>query len=288
MCVVTYPCPKICKCLLIKMPQIAKFTGPTWAPDGPHVGPMNLAIRGLHCQMSINLDQPVLLFVRHIADITYLGVNWLGWQKYVRCVVTGNLECVWHSLVRWDIYFQLEYSNMYIFSWNIIRCILSFRILYYKIDVFNRILIDKSACYIRSFCTSNLYKWHKLRTHWAFDIGMMPVIRLSLGLSIHPFSHLSHFLGCCTFPDKPLRGLSSDMMGAFIIRLSKDDEMLLMFHWNVTGFCALIDPSSADVETQVSFAMSVLFTARRAPASTGAYLRNQFNFVCNDQSCVFS
>ena len=29
--------------------QIAKFMGPTWvlsAPDGPHVGPMNLAIRG--------------------------------------------------------------------------------------------------------------------------------------------------------------------------------------------------------------------------------------------------
>ena len=32
----------------ISYTQIAKFMGPTWvlsAPDGPHVGPMNLAIR---------------------------------------------------------------------------------------------------------------------------------------------------------------------------------------------------------------------------------------------------
>ena len=31
-----------------KLPQIAKYMGLTWvlsAPDGPHVGPMNLAIR---------------------------------------------------------------------------------------------------------------------------------------------------------------------------------------------------------------------------------------------------
>ena len=33
--------------VLLKFAQIAKFMGPTWvlsAPDGPHVGPMNLAI----------------------------------------------------------------------------------------------------------------------------------------------------------------------------------------------------------------------------------------------------
>ena len=36
--------------------QIAKFMGPTWvmsAPNGPHVGPMNLAIRG-HFQIFLN------------------------------------------------------------------------------------------------------------------------------------------------------------------------------------------------------------------------------------------
>ena len=36
--------------------QTAKFMGPTWvmsAPDGPHVGPMNLAIRG-HFQIFLN------------------------------------------------------------------------------------------------------------------------------------------------------------------------------------------------------------------------------------------
>ena len=42
--------PGICwQCFEIR-PQIAKFMGPTWvlsAPDGPHVGPMNLAIRGV-------------------------------------------------------------------------------------------------------------------------------------------------------------------------------------------------------------------------------------------------
>ena len=32
--------------------QIAKFMGPTWAPDEPHVGPLNIAIReGLNTVM---------------------------------------------------------------------------------------------------------------------------------------------------------------------------------------------------------------------------------------------
>ena len=37
--------------------QIAKFMGPTWvlsAPDGPNVGPMNCAIRGLTAQSHLN------------------------------------------------------------------------------------------------------------------------------------------------------------------------------------------------------------------------------------------
>ena len=42
--------------------QIAKFMGPTWvlsAPDGPHVGPMNLAIRGLPLKAHTWYDAPV-------------------------------------------------------------------------------------------------------------------------------------------------------------------------------------------------------------------------------------
>ena len=37
----------------LKQPHTAKFMGSTWGPPGPHVGPMNLAIRGLVCTMGI-------------------------------------------------------------------------------------------------------------------------------------------------------------------------------------------------------------------------------------------
>ena len=42
--------------------QIAKFTGPTWvlsAPDGPHVGPMNLAIRVASLELENHAITPV-------------------------------------------------------------------------------------------------------------------------------------------------------------------------------------------------------------------------------------
>ena len=38
-------------------------TGPTWilsAPDGPHVGPMNLAVRGLFCGTLNSVTQPII------------------------------------------------------------------------------------------------------------------------------------------------------------------------------------------------------------------------------------
>ena len=71
-----YPLVIVCKMIKISIPDSkihGANMGPTWAlsdPDGPHVGPMNLAIRDYECRCSISvrlLKDKVLLFWQIVA-----------------------------------------------------------------------------------------------------------------------------------------------------------------------------------------------------------------------------
>ena len=70
----------VAKSELAKFGQIAKFMGPTWvlsAPDGPHVGPMNLAIR-----VSVLGRSNLCWFTILTESILSLGMAILFWALF--------------------------------------------------------------------------------------------------------------------------------------------------------------------------------------------------------------
>ena len=79
--------------------------GPTWvlsAPDGPHVGPMNLAIRGLILLFGIfssSYDNIIGLLLRDLTDDISTLVQVMAWSVRQQAIAWANVDPVlwWHK-----------------------------------------------------------------------------------------------------------------------------------------------------------------------------------------------
>ena len=91
--------------------------GPTWvlsAPDGPHVGPMHLAIRGcLHRRAILSRPQCVKAYSRRIFLECFV-CTFIGRRTYTK---DGN--CKLHGAHIQSVYRNIHYTFLYILWYNI-------------------------------------------------------------------------------------------------------------------------------------------------------------------------